>query len=117
MATDTERGLVCANCGSDSGCDQTIKHKTRLIAKTVTHELKTWWPYYEAVANNEKNFELRRADRDFRVGDTLHLRMWDSRLGDGYSGAYCYRIITYILAGKDAEKFGLKPGYCVLGLR
>ena len=110
------RGLVCANCGSDAGCDQAIKHKTRMIEKTVTHELKVYAKFYEALANGVKNFEVRKADRDFRVGDALLLRMWNSGYRT-YTGPFCYRRIAYILEAKDAVKFGVRPGYCVLGLR
>jgi hypothetical protein len=112
MAND--RGLECANCGSDDGCDQTIKHKERKIPKRMTHELKCDTRFYDAVANGQKNFEVRRADRPFEVGDTLKLQ---ATLHGAYVGPYCFRQIVYILSEKDAEEYGVCAGFCVLGLR
>lgn len=75
------------------------------------HELKTWPTFYEAVAAGDKTFELRKDDREFQVGDTLHLREWQP---SGYTGRECKRRVTYVLT--NAPNFGLMPGFAVLGL-
>ena len=41
------------------------------------HDLKTWSPFYAAVASGAKTFELRKDDRNYSVGDVLLLREWD----------------------------------------
>lgn len=41
------------------------------------HTLKTWPEYFAAVVDGRKRFELRRNDRDFRVGDCLVLQEFD----------------------------------------
>ncbi|MGV8956606.1 DUF3850 domain-containing protein [Lactococcus lactis] len=46
-----------------------------------THELKLDIKYFEDVKSGKKNFEIRKNDRDFQVGDILELKAWDSSLG------------------------------------
>lgn len=40
------------------------------------HELKLDIKYFDAVKNGNKNFELRKNDRDYQVGDILELKAW-----------------------------------------
>lgn len=77
----------------------------------MVHELKTWPEFFEAVVSGVKPFEVRRADRQYSVGDTLWLREWNpttERYGPGY-----VRRVSYVLRG---GQFGIEPGYVVLGL-
>jgi hypothetical protein len=76
------------------------------------HDLKTWPPFYEHVAAGLKRFELRPDDRDFEVGDWLHLREWDPER-ETYTGRHTLRMVTYVVRG---GQFGIEPGYAVLGL-
>ena len=46
------------------------------------HELKIKPVYFEAVKEGIKTFELRKDDRNFKVGDILLLREWEHK----YSG-------------------------------
>ncbi len=39
----------------------------------MTHHLKTWPEFYQAVEEGRKTFEIRRNDRPYAVGDVLHL--------------------------------------------
>ncbi len=39
----------------------------------IVHELKIWPTYFDAILRGDKTHEIRNADRDFRVGDTLRL--------------------------------------------
>ena len=76
----------------------------------MIHDLKVLPPYYAALADLSKPFEVRRNDRGFKVSDTLLLREW----ADGvYSGRELRRTVTYVLAG---PAFGVGVGYAVLGL-
>lgn len=79
----------------------------------VTHELKTWPEYYEAVLRGDKTFEVRVDDRGgYDVGDVLVLHEWD-RHGRGYTGRVCDVVVRYVL--RD-PKFGVAPGYVVMGI-
>lgn len=77
----------------------------------VYHDLKTIQPYFNDVGRGVKNFEIRKYDRDFKVGDKIILYEY---VEDKLTGAWLRRRIIYIL--RDAEQFGLMPGYCILGL-
>ena len=66
--------------------------------------------YFAAVAKGLKTFEIRKDDDGFMVGDYINLREWN---GENYTGFQTRRKITYIL--RDAEQYGLMPGYCILG--
>jgi ribosomal protein S17 len=76
------------------------------------HELKTWPEYFKAVKNGTKTFELRKDDRDYKIGDILKLREYDP-ITESYTNQVCMRVITYILKG---GVFGLQEGFVILGL-
>ncbi len=77
------------------------------------HHLKTISPYFEAVRDGEKTFELRKADRTFKPGDLLYLEHYDLD-AKKYTGAFVLRVITYIYNGPG---FGLEPNFVCLGIR
>lgn len=45
-----------------------------------THELKLDVKYFDEVKDGNKNFEIRKNDRDFKVGDILELKAFMSGL-------------------------------------
>lgn len=90
----------------------------------TNHELKTWPEYFEALRVGDKNFELRKNDRGFKVGDTVTLREWDPWKDSGpefkkqgtndqrYTGRTAVRGVTYVLENFE----GIAPGFCILSL-
>lgn len=78
----------------------------------MIHELKTWPEYFEEVLMAHKNFEVRKHDRNYQVGDTLILKEYDPTNGT-YTGRELARGISYILPGGD---FGIEKGFCVMSL-
>ena len=77
------------------------------------HRLKTWPEYFQAILAGHKTFEVRKNDRDFRVGDLLILAEYEPNEEPGYTSRILYRLVSYVLPG---GQFGIEPGYCVLGL-
>lgn len=76
----------------------------------VVHKLKIKTQYFEDVKNGRKTFELRKNDRDFKVGDTLLLEEYNG----GYTGRFIKVIITYLLKGGN---YGLDKDYVILGIK
>jgi len=70
------------------------------------HELKIESEYLKAQLAGVKCFEIRKNDRDFQVGDRLHLREWD---GTEYTGRETTVFVTYMTGYQQ------KDGYVVLG--
>jgi ParB family chromosome partitioning protein len=82
-----------------------------------THELKSWPEYFAMVASGDKTFELRKNDRNFKVGDKLRLEEFRPHVGT-YTGRTQTVVVTYMIDSKDTIGMdGLRDGYCVLGIR
>ena len=79
------------------------------------HQLKTWPQYFERIISGQKNFEVRKNDRDFQVGDILILNHYDPDADITVSAEDVFiRVkITYILHGPG---LGIEAGYCVMGI-
>lgn len=81
-----------------------------VVPSIRVHELKTYPAYYGPVKSGIKPFEVSYNDRDYRVGDILHLQEYEDM--DGYTGESCTKLVTYML---DDERY-TKTGYVILGL-
>lgn len=77
----------------------------------MTHELKILPEYFREVWARNKTFEVRKNDRNFQVGDTLHLKEWDNQIG--YTGSEILVGVTYVLEG---GRFGIESGFCVMSI-
>lgn len=96
----------------------------------MTHHVKVLPKYFRALLLGDKNFELRKNDRNYKVGDVLVLKEWvqndyedlspmiglTSFIADysGYTGAKMERVVSYVLEG---PLFGLKKGWVIMGLK
>jgi hypothetical protein len=61
----------------------------------VEHELKVWPRQFEAVVAGQKMHEVRKFDRDFRVGDVLLLCEYAPQSAK-YTGRRARVLITHI---------------------
>lgn len=89
----------------------TIDELTDDLKESTTHELKILPSHFNEVINNNKRFEIRKDDRDYKVGDFILLKEYE----DGeYTGrtSECLRI-KYIL--RNCSEYGLVDGYCIIG--
>lgn len=82
--------------------------------RKMTHAVKTWLEYFESQQKGDKMFELRKDDRPYKVGDRFLSQQYDQHKSE-YTGKEQAYLITYVL--RDADFFGLKPGYCILQLK
>ena len=72
------------------------------------HRLKTLPMFFDAVIEGHKTFEIRLDDRNFKVGDVLHLVEWD---GSRETGREHRCRVTYI-----TNLVGMQPGYVALAI-
>lgn len=85
-----------------------------------THTLKTDPEPFQQVWDNQKTFEIRHNDRDFKPGDTLELRETvhsATEMRNGSPLAYTGRSITcgvrHIMHGPI---HGLTAGWCIMSI-
>jgi len=81
----------------------------------MTHELKCWPVYFEAIREGTKTFEIRKDDRNYRHGDTLILREWNP-LTEAYTLAEPLVCGVLYVAGKTRPCPGLMPGVVAMSI-
>jgi hypothetical protein len=89
------------------------------------HHLRCWPAYFADVRRGDKPFEIRRADRDFQVGDVVLLEEWDPDMGaardaEGYTGQTTEGTITCVVVSGSLPDFlrgAVGEGFAVLGVR
>lgn len=88
------------------------------MIETKVHYLKTHQTSFIDMFTKTKTFELRPDDRNFEVGDYLYLKETRKIVDDGglYTGNYLIARIRYMMSGSVAEEYGMRKGYCVLGI-
>lgn len=84
--------------------------KSTITREPITHDLKIYPEFFSAVCNGVKRAELRKNDRDYRVGDTLHL-METPRGSCHQTGEFINVKITDIT---DVDEW--MPGYVLLSI-
>lgn len=70
----------------------------------MTHEVKVWPEYFDAIKRGDKTFEIRRNDRDYQVGDTLILKEFDP-IKRQYTGNSIKAQITYLTNFMQVETY------------
>lgn len=75
----------------------------------MEHQLKTWPEYFEETWSGRKTFEIRKNDRNYKVGDEVLLREYDPK-ANKYTDRTLVGVISYVT---DYEQ---KEGYVVFGI-
>jgi ASC-1-like (ASCH) protein len=68
------------------------------------HQLKILPEYFQAIAEGEKTFEIRRNDRDYQVGDELFLNEFDPEK-QKYTGRREKVKVSYITDYAQVENY------------
>lgn len=76
----------------------------------MIHELKIKDKYFNAIIQREKTFEVRKNDRNFKVGDLLALN--EIRDDGQYTDNCVFLKVVYLLDNPDY----CKEGFVVMGL-
>ncbi len=79
------------------------------------HILKTLNPHFTAVLEKRKTFEIRKNDRDFKVGDYLFLGEFILDTGV-FTGRMVEVQVTYIFE-PDGKVGGLEEGYVIIAFQ
>jgi hypothetical protein len=83
----------------------------------MTHDLKTWAEYFNQVWEGNKNFEIRKDDRGFKINDILCLMEYfpheSTPEKEVYSERFIRARVDYILVG---GQFGLQEGYIAMSI-
>ena len=77
------------------------------------HILKTHPLFFAQIAEGTKCWELRKNDRNFKIGDTLILREYNP-LTKRYTDLYLVRTITAIFSD---DNFGLQKNFVILSIQ
>lgn len=93
----------------------------------TVHHLKTWPKSFQAIVDLVKRHDIRRNDRDFKVGDLVVLweyipsvseqelpESWGPLARGHYTGRCEVREISYVTEGGE---YGLPFDRCVLSIR
>ena len=76
------------------------------------HDLKIWVEHFFPLVFQKKTCEVRINDRDYKVGDILHLMCWDKRANEFCKPLWqTHRKITHIDQVPDSPYVCLSLGW------
>jgi hypothetical protein len=79
--------------------------------KNMKHELKIHPAHFNDVISGAKPFEVRKNDRDYKVGDNIVLNEYNPET-QKYTGEWALYEITIVFS----ESEYVKDGYVILGI-
>lgn len=100
------------DAGNTGSGENTGEREDILPREKKHHDLKCLPEYFRHIEDRSKGFELRKNDRDFRVGDTVMFWEWSEETR--YTG-YKSRTVTISYVLQHVPQYGLADGYCIFG--
>lgn len=85
----------------------------------TTHKVKSWAHFFDAIEAGIKTHDLRKDDRNYKVGDTLVLQRYDNINGQ-YTGEELLVEVTYITSKTVPCAFSsavLPADYAILSIK
>ena len=80
----------------------------------MKHKLKILQKYAELHLTNRKFWEIRKFDRDYKIGDSIDFIICNNETSEPIKGISSYnRNIDYVFLGGI---YGLEEGYCILSV-
>lgn len=83
----------------------------RTSSEPKVHDLKVQTQFWADLEELRTTAQLRQDDRQYRVGDVLNLREFNSSYG--FTGKSTQRRVTHILRHEDVP-YGVRRGWCIL---
>ena len=84
------------------------------------HQVKSWPNLFQPTIDGTKTHDIRKVhDRDYKVGDVLHLREFDPNK-NAYTGRSAHAEITYITSSNNLCALfqdAMNSDYCVLSIK
>jgi hypothetical protein len=83
------------------------------------HVVKSWPRFFEPLFSGTRTHELRRNDRDYRVGDWLELHEYDPETQE-FTGRTCAVAITSLTTEHEAcavSGEALHHDFCILSVK
>lgn len=84
-----------------------------------THKVKSWPDLFASLISGDRQFDLRRNDRGYKVGDLIVFQEYDDRKRV-FTGMELSRRITYVMDGVGVGSIeplrGLQHGFVILSL-
>lgn len=77
------------------------------------HRVKCYRRFFEQITSGEKQYEIRRNDRDYKPGELLEL---NETVDAEYTNRAALYEITSVMLDSDFPD-GIKSGFAVLGIR
>lgn len=115
--------LVFGGGGGGGGAINVLEVGTNIsdqiqITGTV-HDVKSWSPFFQAIKRGHKVHDLRKNDRDYRVGDQIVLREYLPF--EGRFTGDTYRVLITYITNNDYpcaySSHALDRGYAILSIK